>query len=1556
MALSDAGKASVAEPASETSLPPALLASLKETLFTTLSPRDAKGLGDRERHQLALLAGTQLAQRTAGQHKIFIGAGEYETSDRLMPIVLLTEDLPFLVDSATAAVNSLGLQISRLFYPILAIDRDADGNLLSLHEDDAPANTGREALILMEVERAPARTRGTLAQLLERAFDDALAAAKDRQAMHEALLGAGDGLAAKAPQLLAEKLSEASAFVKWLADSNFILLGATNGETSLGILHDQPDFPLPSDDGRESPIVIHHSSILSTVHRTVPLNIVTVHSYDDKGEPAGAWHFAGLFTSAALRENPANVPMVRTKVAAVVEKLGHAPQSHPGRVLTNIIETFPREELFQIDSEELAELSQGLLQLKDRPHPALFARHDTTARSASVLVYLPRDIYSAQLRHSIADMLGQCFAGNVINYDAELRAQGLARIHFVLSDVNAFPEQEELNEMLEKLTRGWNDKLELALAELVGPIRAARLVLSVGPAFSVAYRDRFAPQDAANDILALTGLSSTEERHVTLYRKEEDPAQSVRVKIYRLGDTIALSDSVPILEKFGFRVISETSFDLRNAQLGWIHDFHLEPAQPVDDFSAFRARVQPALQAVLERRQENCPFNALIANCNLEAEEANWLRAIYKYLWQTGTSHSVSTVASALQRNPEVAQALVQHFRATFSPDNQQGNKAELSREKLATALDNVESVDDDRVLRLFEALFAAILRTNAFAAAGQESLAFKFDCARIPWLPSPRPWREIFVYSPRVEGVHLRGGPIARGGLRWSDRQDDFRTEVLGLMKAQMVKNSVIVPTGAKGGFFPKQLSDPAVDRDAWATEGREAYKVFIRSLLSVTDNLDKNGDVIPAENVVALDDPDPYLVVAADKGTASFSDTANEISHAHDFWLGDAFASGGSVGYDHKGMAITARGAWVSVTRHFAEMGVDVQKDPIRVMGVGDMSGDVFGNGMLRSDAIKLVAAFDHRHIFIDPDPDPAKSFQERQRLFDLPRSSWDDYNRELISAGGGIFPRSQKSIMLTPEIKALLDVDADALPPVELISAILKAPLDLLWFGGIGTYIKGSQQTNQDAGDRANDALRVNGADLRVKVIGEGANLGATQAGRIEFALNGGRNNADFIDNSGGVDASDHEVNIKIALDNAVRNNRLQEEERRKILAEMTDEVADLVLANNRAQTRAISVAESTALQSVERHIKLMDALEASGRLDRAGEGLPTTRDLSERRQLGLALTRPELALLLSYAKIDLKQALAKTDLAKDPLTKGDLAHAFPAHMHERFAEDISGHALANEIVATRIANLLVNRGGASFAHDLAAEIGCEITDIASAFVVAREVYGFTQLWKLIDNAELSATVALKLHAETARIIQQLVADVAGLKGLENPSQLAKHLSPGIERLRPHALELLQPRSQAHLQGTRQQFEADGVPDDVVDEILTLQALAGVASVVDLATEFGTDEVQTTEAYMQLGESLGLGWIKGQLNELQLGDEWERLLAASSARQCNQMRYQLIRTLVQDGGNPLDLVAEWTESHASRIASLANTISNAQGSGSSSLAMIAHLVAQAQAVVAD
>jgi glutamate dehydrogenase len=1574
-------------------------AALAAALFESALPGELENLDAAGRAAIARFVIDAAARRLPGDRVIHLDNAESDDAGdsltprrRLMTLAVIGEDRPFLVDSASAAITAAGLEIDRLLHPVIDVRRDADGMLvdvIGLAHGPVPDGASRESMIYVEIERAAARARGELVATLGKVLGDVDAAVTDWPAMLATLRQSIKDLAENPPPVAPHRAAEAIAFLEWLAADNFTLLGVRRYELSgdlddpamaptsgggLGLLRD-PDYPVWSGEAgaddtpralkallaSPEPLLITKAGAVVSVHRRVNGDLISVKGFDRQGRVIAETRFLGLYTSVALGTSPRQVPLLRRKVGEVIDGLGFAPSGHTGKALVHVLENFPREELFEASPDRLRDMALGLLSLLDRPRPKLFARADAFGRFLSVLVYVPRDSYTSGIRENVGRMLRETTGSSLARFEVELGSDGLARVHYVLrlpaNGALQFDSaaEAELDRRLRQLVRGWEEDLEAALISLAGPARAARLTISHGRALSASYRAQHGAVEAAADILALSQLRDASGRGVRLIRKADDAPNQLRLKIYRLGKIIPLSEAVPVLENFGLSVIEEFPFDLADGKLGWIHDFLLEVSDPavLGDWEAVKARVEPALTGVLMGAQENDGFNALIIACALGAEAAGWLRAYFRYLRQTGVTYGLMTVVDALRRYPALSRDLVALFEARFAGNDPVAEAAVTAA--IEAGLADVASIDDDRILRLYRTVMLATLRTNAFVQGGPEALAFKLDSHAVPNLPPPVPYREIWIYSPRVEGIHLRGGPIARGGLRWSDRRDDFRTEVLGLVKAQKVKNTVIVPTGAKGGFYPKQLP-PATNRDAWLAEGTEAYRVFIRALLSITDNLAADGSNIPPAGVKCHDAPDPYLVVAADKGTATFSDTANAIAQAHGFWLGDAFASGGGNGYDHKAMAITARGAWISVQRHFREMGVDVQTDPVRVAGVGDMSGDVFGNGMLLSRAIKLVAAFDHRHFFFDPEPDPAASFDERTRMFALPRSSWDDYDRTKISAGGGVFARSLKSVPLSPEMRATLGVTAQSLSPSELITAILKMPADLLWFGGIGTYVKAASESHADAGDRANDSHRIDGSEIGARVIGEGANLGVTQAGRIEFALKGGRINTDFIDNSAGVDCSDNEVNIKIALGAEVTAGRLSIADRDALLIEMTDDVAGLVLADNIMQTQALSIAERSGTAGLPGHIRLIQTLEASAaELDRRVEGLPNDEILAQRGRIGGALERPELAVVMAYAKMAIYDALVVSPLVDDALLVDDLHAAFPAEMRARFAEAIDGHRLRRELIATKLTNQLVNRGGLGLAFELAEELGVGLAEVAAAFVAARALFDFPSLWAAIDAAPVAGTVQLDLHVAGISALRVQMADlIRCVPPGTAPAHTVSRLRAGVDRLADGLDTILRPEPRAHLERVRTRLAALGAPSDIVASLVRIEALDGAIGVGLLATDLGVNEADTATAYTALGQATGLDWAKSAAMSLDPSDPWERLLKAGLVRDFEQLRLDLMRRIVKPGKNPVAAVAFWLEANSALVARIATPVTRARSGGSVSTAMLAHLASQARAAL--
>jgi glutamate dehydrogenase len=1202
--------------------------------------------------------------------------------------------------------------------------------------------------------------------------------------------------------------------------------------------------------------------------------------------------------------------------------------------------------LIQIDQDLLVETALGLVSLEERPRPKLFVRRDRFERFVSVVVYLPRDLYRADVRERVADMLCKTYNAHLSLFSAQLNDEGLARVHYILGTVpGAMPAVDVagLDRMLEQLVRGWDDQLEVALESDMGAASAARLSLTYGKTFSAAYKNQFNGEQAAGDIVRLSKLGHAHDRAVYFYRLPEDAAHCVRLKIYSMGDIIALSDAVPMLEHLGLRVIEEGPYDLDGGKLGWVHDFVLEDArkQPVD-LDDVRARLEAALTGVLTGTVEDDAFNALILCSELSARDVAVLRALFRYMRQTGMAYGLDTVRGALLKYPKITQGLIKYAVSKFDPAHADIAYADKYAADIEAELKNVTALDEDRILRQYLAVLKAVVRTNLFAAGGEEAIAFKINARLVPGLPLPVPFMEIWVYSPRLEGIHLRGGKVARGGLRWSDRRDDFRTEILGLIKAQMVKNAVIVPVGAKGGFYPKNLPAPS-DRDAWLKEGTACYQIYIRALLSVTDNI-VDGKIVPPVDVIRYDEDDPYLVVAADKGTATFSDVANAISLAHGHWLGDAFASGGSQGYDHKAMAITAKGAWISVERHFREMGINVATDTTRVIGIGDMSGDVFGNGLLRSDALKLVVAFDHRHIFIDPEPDPKTSFAERQRLFALPRSSWEEYDAKLISAGGGIFARSLKSIALTPQLKTMLGVTASDLSPADLINAILKMEADLLWLGGIGTYIKAAAESHAQVGDKNNDVLRVDAEDLRVKVIGEGANLGLTQKARIAFALRGGRVNTDFIDNSAGVDCSDNEVNIKILLGPVVQSGKLSEADRNALLVAMTPQVSELVLRDNYLQTQALSIAEAQAPAQLAAHARLIKTLEKSGGLNRMVEQLPGDAEIAERGKAGRGLTRPELAVLLAYAKMTLFDAIVASSVPDAKALHDDLVQYFPTQLQENYEPEMARHRLHREIIATKLANAVVNRGGLTLAFDLAEATNSPLWRVCGAFVAVRELFDFRRVWRMIDACDYKIPAALQteLHMRAEKILRgQMISLIA-----REPDGL--DLDGTISQIKSGATSLMTgPLATVEPAGDLAALHLRGSPAEIIQLLASLDAADAVAPLASLAAVAKADDRVLFATYSDIGSALDMTWLSNALEHFTPSDPWERLAAQTLSTELMQARLDQVQGITGTAD-------AWLSANTARRDRITTLLTELKAQPVLTLAMLTHAVAQARGVL--
>jgi glutamate dehydrogenase len=1534
-------------------LDPPLVESIRKALTGNALPGETQGLSREGEREAAEFLARLASSRKPGELALAIESTGGEAGNRRMRIGIVNDDMPFLVDSVANAIASRQLTIYRLLHPVVCVTRDASGELQSV-ESLCHDKNRRESMMYLELDRADARGRQELAADLRRVLGDVRLAVRDWVSLQKQMRD--DAAAISDP--------EGAALLNWFADGAMTLLGyhverpREVPSSALGIF----SVPgAPTDEGgaegamrylakNPAPLVAK-AERKSTVHRRVPLDLVVV-PIEEKGKVTAIGVHAGLWTSEALRVPPESVPVLRERLKQLAEDFGFDPKGHSGKALRHAVASLPRDLVIAIGYRSLRELVMMAMSLADRPRPALLQVRSILKGQLFTFVWLPREELSTARRMAIAMLLKNEVGRDITSWSVELGDADLALIRYTqyIDEDAALPDAEGLDAAVVEMVRGWSPAVESELIAAAGAPRATRLALTYINSFPDGYRARTAPEEGAADILRLCDLADEDDRAVRISRLDSDAPGHFRLKTYRRGGLIPLSDVVPVLENFGFRVLEEFPTALSGGN-GYIHDFRVEVAAGTDEqvICDRITDIEDAIARVLRGSAEDDEFNQLVLYAELDMQAVVWLRAWFRYLRQTGSSFGLVTVVDALRRAPNATRALIGLFIAAHDPATKSREERVTDfAEQLDRTLAKVRSIDDDRILRRLRALVEAILRTNAFAPAADEALAFKINSSMVPGLPAPVPWREIWVYSPRVEGIHLRGGPVARGGLRWSDRRDDFRTEILGLMKAQLVKNAVIVPTGAKGGFYPKQLP-PISNRDAWLAEGTETYRIFIRSLLSVTDNL-VNDRVVHPEAVVIHDGDDPYFVVAADKGTATFSDVANQIALSRNFWLGDAFASGGSNGYDHKAMGITAKGAWISVQRHFIEMGVDVQTDEVTVAGCGDMSGDVFGNGMLLSKSLKLIAAFDHRHIFIDPDPDPARSWAERKRMFDLPRSSWDEYDKKLISKGGGVWPRTEKSIPLSAEARKALGIEAKALDPVSLINAILKAPVDLLWFGGIGTYIKSSAQSQADVGDPSNDALRASASEVRAKVIGEGANLAVTQAARIEFATGGGRINTDFIDNSAGVDCSDNEVNIKIPLNREMREGRLEFGKRNSLLAKMTDDVADIVLEDNRLQTLALSIAEAGGAQALPGHVRTIELLEASGRLDRKVEGLGSSEDLIRRAQENRGLTRPELAVVLSISKLVLQDAAEGLKLAEDKLVGPQLFEAFPKAMRKVHADAIRSHRLRNEIIATKVANRLVNRLGPGVAFDLTEEEGASLQQVIAAFLVAERLLDLDKLWVEIEHDDLPETVRIELFSIAAASIASHLSDILRAGGGETAvDELCKLLEPGVRKISAAAAKLIRAEVKNEAAARRDRLVALGASDDIVRMLVRLYELDGVFGVAALSARKKLDELEATRAYTRLGEALGLDWAQQQVARFVPGDQWERLLTAGLARDFEQLRIDFLARC--RGGDIDGGVEEWISEHGDRISQFRKLVARARSEGHVSASMLAQIAGQAR-----
>ena len=1461
-------------------------------------------------------------------------------------VEIINDDMPFLVDSITAKLAEEAAQVHLVIHPILDVTRESDGRLLDIapaaQSSDTMAGskaadragrrssskakgavTRRESIMHLQISEQAEDRLEAVRESVESVLADVRVAVRDWKPLREKLGEITQRLRSDPPKIESNELDVGIEFLEWLGQDHFTFIGyreysftGEGRETTLKI-HEDSGLGILSDPGirvfeglrnlgelppdvrdfvqRPELLRVTKANRRSTVHRPVHMDTIAIKWFDEKGRPAGEQLFVGLFTSAAYSRSPLEIPLLRRKVERVMARSGFRADSHDGKALQNILETYPRDELFQSSEDDLYRIAVGILHLQERQRVALFTRRDPFERFISALIYVPRDRYDTNLRRRFQEILSQAYEGSVSAFYTYLTDAALARVHIIVKTTPGQIPEVDVNALEQRLAdaaRSWSDHLREALVEERGEERGLAATRRFAEAFPVGYQEQFPAHMAVFDIARIEEALDSGALNMNLYRPIESGADELRLKIYHVGGPIPLSDILPMLENMGLKVVAEHPHEIRPQDRDdpclWMHDFGMRTpaAQPVD-LAAVRENFHDAFARIWRGEMEDDGFNRLVLMAGLTARQVIVLRCYCKYMRQAAIPFSQAYMENTLAQNPELARLLVRLFETRFDPafEGDRESAAEELTGAIAEGLEAVESLDQDRILRRFLNAIESTLRTSFYqhgADGGEKTYtAIKLDSQTIEELPLPRPFREIFVYSPRVEAVHLRFGKVARGGLRWSDRREDFRTEILGLVKAQQVKNAVIVPVGSKGGFVVKRPPPPSAGRKAAQDEGIACYKTFINAMLDITDNR-KGDEIVPPAEVMRWDADDPYLVVAADKGTATFSDIANGVSQEHGFWLDDAFASGGSAGYDHKVMGITARGAWESVKRHFRELGKDTQSEDFTAIGCGDMAGDVFGNGMLLSKYIRLLGAFNHLHIFVDPDPDAATSWEERKRLFDAAKG-WDQYDTAKISAGGGVFERKAKSIPISPEMQSLFGIEADNLPPNDLIRAMLKAPTELLWFGGIGTYVKAGDESHLEVGDRGNDALRVNGDDLGAQVIGEGANLGMTQRGRIEFALGGGKVNTDSIDNSGGVDCSDHEVNIKILLGDVEGAGDMTRKQRNELLDSMTEDVSRLVLRTNYLQTQAISVTELLGAHLMDRNARFMHALEKAGKLNRAIEFLPDDETILERRKAGLGLTRPEIAILMNYAKIVLYEDLLASGLPDDTYMAADLQTYFPPRIQEQHSTAISQHRLRREIVATQVTNSVINRAGLAFVHEVREKTGMPAAEICRAYAVSREVFRLRETWGAIEalDTKVDADAQYGMLTEAGRLTER--ATTWFLRNLSTPIDVnatIESFAEGVATVRDNLDSLLGEGDRKQITATAESYTVEGVPEDLAREVVALRVLPPALDIVRIARACEREVLEVARAYFTVGSRFGFDWLRGAAGQLPTDAAWDKL----------------------------------------------------------------------------
>lgn len=1477
-------------------------------------------------------------------------------------IEVIQPDMPFLVDSVGMALNRMGITAHMMLHTPLAIERSAQEVTKVTYLKQSPDSTEQVAVFLIEIDRQNSSADiKALEREIQSVLGDVAASVNDWEAMSAKLSETIKDLPKRPFPGEKQELEEAINFLTYLNNHHFTLLGyrqydlkrvegdvelVPNMASSLGLMNKhhkaQPEQGLLlssfSDSARKealdhSLLILTKSSAKSRVHRPAYVDYIGIKRFDKKGNVVGEDRFIGLYASNVYNRSPREIPLLNEKVQRVLDRSGLTPRSHDYKALLNILENLPRDELIQANVEDLAHTAHGVLEMQDRDKLKLFVRKDGFGRFLSCLVYVSKDRYNTKLRQDTQRILAQHFNSKEdVEFTTYFSESTLARTHYIVKvdNNNMDVDVAAIENNLIEAARSWEDKLNTALNNALGEEAGTHLMKRYANAFEQSYKEDVLPSSAVVDMQQLEALDDEHKLGMLFYQPQEAALNDnkVRLKLFHKDEPIHLSDVLPMLENFGLRVINERPYEVTTSDGStfWILDFLMTvKVANTDNIADSQDRFQTALSQVWQKKLEDDGFNRIILASGLTGREVSVLRAYAKYMRQIDATFSQAYIEETFGRYPQIADLLVKMFIRKFNPKLKTRTLGKFM-EQINLRLDEVSSLDDDRIIRRYLDLINATLRTNFYQldAKGEPKsyISFKFMPSMIPEMPRPLPKFEIFVYSPRVEGVHLRGGKVARGGLRWSDRREDFRTEVLGLVKAQQVKNTVIVPVGAKGGFVCKQLPTEG-GREAFFTEGQECYRIFIRALLDITDNI-VNGEIVHPVDVVRHDEDDPYLVVAADKGTATFSDIANAISQEYNFWLGDAFASGGSNGYDHKKMGITAKGGWESVKRHFREVGIDCQTTDFTCLGIGDMAGDVFGNGMLLSKHTKLVAAFNHMHIFIDPNPDAAASYEERARLFALPRSSWEDYNSKLISKGGGIFLRSSKSIPLSAEMKQMLETEKASMTPTELMKELLKMPVDLIWNGGIGTYVKSSRETNAEVGDRANDALRVNGRELRAKIVGEGGNLGCTQLGRIEYAANGGRINTDFVDNVGGVDCSDNEVNIKILLNALVAEGELTLKQRNRLLEDMTEEVGQIVLQDCKDQTRTISVTQVRGAEQLKEQIRFIQYLEKEGKLDRALEFLPSEEELAERLANGRALTRPELSVLVAYAKMVLKEQLLTPEITEDTLLSQLLIAYFPKKLQELYSHKMVTHPLRGEIIATSLANELVNDMGLNFVQRMQDETGASVADAAICYTMAREVFGLAELTKSITdlNGIVPAVVQGEMLHQLRRNMRRACRWFLRHRNRSwSIEQTVAFFKPVFEQLKANVHSYLVEEEAAGIQAEINALIKENVPQDVASTVANMSTLFSTLDIAQIAQTEEKTVALVAETYFKLGARVELHWFLEQISAQPVTNHWQALARAAFREELDWQQRALTSVVLRTCSatcNAQSVISQWIDTN--------------------------------------